>query len=216
MSREACENLWSLNFKGSLFCEWKKLEPLLQDYIRLLLKRTESTNLISKSQRSEEAVWLHILDCLHALHLVDPAIDKSILDAGSGCGMPGIMLAAALPSSRHMLLDRSSTRAEFLEYAVATLNLRNTTVLCSELSGSVIEDAAPGLITLRAFENVEKKNPFKNLPAKNCDWMIFATKQNETIWMERVAQPELTLKQRLSYDLPQKAQTRLLLRFTAS
>ena len=192
------------------------MDPLLQTYVELLLKRTRSTNLISRSQRSEEAIWQHILDCLHALHLINPAIDNTILDAGSGGGMPGIMLAAALPSSRHILLDRSSTTAEFLDYATASLGLRNATVMCAELSRTVLEHVSPSLITMRAFEHVEKKNPFQNLPTGNCDWLIFTTKQNKSLWMDRVAKPQLTLKQQFSYDLPQKKMARLLLRFTHS
>lgn len=216
MSRKACRDLWVQNFQGDAFCEWKEMDPLLQDYVKLLLKRTKSTNLISRSQRSEEAIWLHILDCLHALHLINPATDNTILDAGSGGGMPGIMLAAALPSSRHILLDRSSTRAEFLDYATASLGLRNATVMCAELSRTVLESVAPSLITMRAFGHVKKKNPFRNLPVGKCDWLIFTTKQNETLWVDRVAQPQLTLKQQISYDLPQKNMARLLLRFTHS
>lgn len=216
MSRKACRDLWDQNFEGEAFREWKEMDPLLQDYVQLLLKRTQSTNLISRSQRSEDAIWQHILDCLHALHLINPDIDNTILDAGSGGGMPGIMLAAALPSSRHILLDRSSTRAEFLDYATASLGLRNATVMCAELSRTVLESLSPSLITMRAFEHVEKKSPFQNLPVGNCDWLIFTTKKNESLWMERVAQSQLTLKQQFSYDLPQKKMARLLLRFTHS
>ena len=216
MSREACRDLWSQNFRGGAFREWKDLDPLLHNYVDLLLKRTQSINLISRSQRSEKSVWLHILDCLHALLLINPDHDDRILDAGSGNGMPGIILAAALPSSRHILLDRSSTKAEFLDYATASLGLRNATVMCAELSRTVLEHVSPSLITMRAFEHVEKKNPFQNLPTGNCDWLIFTTKQNETLWMDRVAQPQLTLKQQFSYDLPQKDMARLLLRFTHS
>ena len=214
MSRKACRDLFVQNFKGDGFCEWKELDSLLQDYVELLLKRSKSTNLISRSQRSEEAIWRHILDCLHALHLINPSIDDTILDAGSGGGLPGIVLAAALPSSRHILLDRRSTTAEFLDYATATLGLRNATVMCAELSRTVLESVAPSLITMRAFENVEKKNPFQILPIRNFDWLIFTTKKNETLWMDRAAQPQLTLKQLFSYDLPQKNMARLLLRFT--
>lgn len=214
MSREACRTLLSRNFKGDLVRDWQSLQPLLQSYVELLLKRSLSTNLISKSQRTEEAIWLHILDCLHALHLVDPATDRTILDAGSGNGMPGIVLASVHPSSRLVLLDRSSTKTDFLDYAVATLGLRNVTVLCSELSRTVIEKVAPGLVTLRAFENVAKKNLFMKSLGGKCDWLIFSTLQNETLWMDKVAQSQLALKQQFSYDLPQKDQTRLLMRFT--
>jgi len=69
---------------------------------------------------------------------------------------------------------------------------------------------------MRAFDNLEECNPFQNPTIGNCDWLIYTTKQNETLWMDRVAQPQLTLKQQISYDLPQKNMARLLLRFTHS
>ena len=197
MSREACRTLLSQSFKGKPIREWRSLEPLLQNYVELLLKRTDSTNLISRSQRTDEAIWLHILDSLHGLQLVDPATDRTILDAGSGNGLPGIVLASAIPSSRLVLLDRSRTKTDFLDYAVATLGLKDVTVLCSELSRTVIENVAPGLVTLRALENVEKKNPFMKSHDGKCDWLIFSTLQKETFWMERAAEPQLVLKQQL-------------------
>lgn len=55
----------------------------------------------------------------------EPAIrgSSSVLDLGSGGGVPGLVLAEALPETRFTLLDASSRRCEFLEWAVEQLGM---------------------------------------------------------------------------------------------
>ncbi len=54
--------------------------------------------------------------------LSDGAVDSpTMLDLGSGGGVPGLVLMGLLPWSRVVLLDRSERRCEFLRSAVAAL-----------------------------------------------------------------------------------------------
>ncbi len=48
---------------------------------------------------------------------------SSVVDLGSGGGVPGLVLAVALPETRFTLLDASSRRCEFLEWAVEQLGM---------------------------------------------------------------------------------------------
>jgi 16S rRNA (guanine527-N7)-methyltransferase len=51
------------------------------------------------------------------------AVPESVVDLGSGGGLPGLVLARALPRSRWLLLDANQRRTAFLERAVAALDL---------------------------------------------------------------------------------------------
>ena len=58
----------------------------------------------------------------HALSFVDAVGDAaSVLDLGSGGGLPGLVVAAACPAARVTLLDASERRTDWLSRAVARL-----------------------------------------------------------------------------------------------
>lgn len=61
----------------------------------------------------------HALSWLPA---IDPTVDQA-LDLGSGGGLPGLVLAAALPNSRWTLVDRQVRRCRFLTEQVRRLGL---------------------------------------------------------------------------------------------
>jgi 16S rRNA (guanine527-N7)-methyltransferase len=48
-----------------------------------------------------------------------------MLDLGSGGGLPGLVLFSAWPEARGVLLDAQRRRCDFLERAIATLDLRD-------------------------------------------------------------------------------------------
>lgn len=56
-------------------------------------------------------------------------VDVSILDLGSGGGLPGLVLGAALPHVRVCLVDATQRRVDELRLAAAELGLANVTAL---------------------------------------------------------------------------------------
>lgn len=72
----------------------------------------------------------HLLDSLAAvpaLRQVEPR--ATLLDVGSGAGLPGVPLALALPESRVTLVERSARRAAFLHHVRRELALRELTIV---------------------------------------------------------------------------------------
>lgn len=53
---------------------------------------------------------------------------ESLLDVGSGVGLPGIPLAIALPDTEIRLVDRSGRRCRLLRRVIRVLDLHNTVV----------------------------------------------------------------------------------------
>lgn len=79
----------------------------------------------------ERMVVLHLLDSLAVLPHVAGA--GTLLDVGTGAGLPGIPLAIARPDLAVTLLDASHKKATFLRQAKAELALANAEVACERV-----------------------------------------------------------------------------------
>jgi 16S rRNA (guanine527-N7)-methyltransferase len=97
----------------------------------------------------------HVLDSLRAAALFRPS-DHLAYDIGSGAGLPGIVLAIALPACRFVLAELKARRAAFLEYAQERLDLSNI-----EVHPGAAADLAPGadVVTARAFAPLSRSWP---------------------------------------------------------
>lgn len=100
-----------------------QLEQLLS-FADLIEKWNKRFNLVSR-QDIQRLGNRHLLDSLSGVSLVRGA---SVLDLGSGAGLPGVPLAIALPDTSFTLADRRGRRTRFLQQAVATLGLTNVEV----------------------------------------------------------------------------------------
>jgi 16S rRNA (guanine527-N7)-methyltransferase len=58
---------------------------------------------------------------------------RSIVDLGSGVGLPGLPMALALPDRLITLVERRRRRASFLRIAVSQLGLSNVTVFAGDV-----------------------------------------------------------------------------------
>jgi 16S rRNA (guanine527-N7)-methyltransferase len=78
--------------------------------------------------RETERLWeRHLLNCAVVAELLPE--QGSLVDIGSGAGLPGVVLAMLRPSLEVTLLEPLLRRSVFLEECVAELGLANTTVL---------------------------------------------------------------------------------------
>ena len=97
---------------------------------RLLVERAIPAGFVSRSDASRLRER-HILDCLRATQSLDQA--RECYDLGSGAGLPGVLLAIALPSVRVGLIETRSRRAGFLELTVQALGLKNAFVVAGRI-----------------------------------------------------------------------------------
>jgi 16S rRNA (guanine527-N7)-methyltransferase len=98
----------------------------LLDYVSLLQKWNTVYNLTAIREPGK-MVTHHLLDSLAVAPHVSGA---TVVDVGSGAGLPGIPLALALPRAQVSLLDASQKKTAFLRQAVTELGLTNATVAC--------------------------------------------------------------------------------------
>jgi 16S rRNA (guanine527-N7)-methyltransferase len=102
----------------------------LAAYLRLIDKWNRVHNLTAVREPAQMVV-LHLLDSLSVLPHVAGA--RTLLDVGTGAGLPGIPLAIARPDLAVTLLDASHKKAAFLRQAKAELALANVEVACERV-----------------------------------------------------------------------------------
>ena len=143
--------------------EQNSISPLvekMEKYINELILFNSAYNLVNTSDY-QEIVIRHILDSLAAVPVIKTLAQElntptiSIGDIGSGGGLPGIPLAAALPEYKFSLVERMDKRCAFLENEKAILGLTNLTVIKSE--AEKIPPETFDITTFRAFRPLDKK-----------------------------------------------------------
>lgn len=97
----------------------------LLQYVALLSKWNRIYNLTAIREASK-LVSHHLLDSLAVLPYLE---GTSVVDVGSGAGLPGIPLAVARPEWRVVLLDSSHKKTAFLRQAALELKLENAEIV---------------------------------------------------------------------------------------
>ncbi len=108
----------------------EKARSGLLAHLELIAKWNRVHNLTAVRE-TEQMVVLHLLDSLSVLPYLEGA--QSIVDVGSGAGLPGIPIAIARPLARVTLLDSSHKKCVFLQQAKTELALGNVEVVCDRV-----------------------------------------------------------------------------------
>lgn len=99
-------------------------------YLDLIAKWNRVHNLTAVRE-TDQMVVLHLLDSLSVLpHLAQAS---TVLDVGTGPGLPGIPVAVARPDLAVTLLDSSHKKCTFLRQAKTELVLENVEVACERV-----------------------------------------------------------------------------------
>jgi 16S rRNA (guanine527-N7)-methyltransferase len=117
-------------FEKARLAEGIELPPerleVLSAFVGLLLKANRDLNLTAI--RDPDEAWLkHVLESLALARRVEDC--SSVVDLGSGAGLPGIPLAVAMPDTNFVLIEATGKKARFIESSCAELGLGNVSVL---------------------------------------------------------------------------------------
>jgi 16S rRNA (guanine527-N7)-methyltransferase len=170
----------------------------LMAYLALMQQWNKVYNLTAL-RHPDEMLSHHLLDCLAVLpplrrHLgmdatgaaVAPAAPQTILDVGSGGGLPGVVLAAAEPSWQVSCVDAVGKKATFVRQVAAELRLPNLRGLHARVETLAAADAGTGagakagydVITSRAFASLHDfVSLTAHLLAPGGVWMAMKGKQ---------------------------------------
>ncbi|MFP4425980.1 MAG: 16S rRNA (guanine(527)-N(7))-methyltransferase RsmG [Spirochaetaceae bacterium] len=140
----------------------EKLADGLLAYTAELYRFNEKLGLVEAEPA--EFVHAHLLDSLAPIAALPQEIGErfrgrnSLIDVGSGAGLPGIPLALAFPELSVTLLDRAGRRCGFLRNVLAILGRREVSIYQGELTeGRRRLGGSFDLLTARAFRPLNRK-----------------------------------------------------------
>lgn len=126
-----------------------KQQNTLIKYVELLNKWNKTYNLTAV-RKPEQMVTRHLLD---SLSICPYLRGKSILDVGTGAGLPGIPLAVVFPERQFTLLDSNNKKTRFVVQAVSELELPNVDVVQSRVEDFESEQLFDTIIS-RAYSAI--------------------------------------------------------------
>ncbi|WP_321907183.1 MULTISPECIES: 16S rRNA (guanine(527)-N(7))-methyltransferase RsmG [unclassified Paraburkholderia] len=118
----------------------------LLDYVALLAKWNAVYNLTAIRDPRQMLIQ-HILDSLSIVPHLPARADATVLDVGSGGGLPGIVLAIVRPNWQVTLNDIVQKKSAFQSQAKAELGLANLAVVTGR-----VESLRPGVEVPKKFD----------------------------------------------------------------
>jgi 16S rRNA (guanine527-N7)-methyltransferase len=181
-------------------------EKLLQ--FTYYLEKWNKTYNITAIRSLEKMVILHILDSASVYRYLE---GNSIIDIGTGGGIPGIILAILNPKLEVTLLDTSQKKTRFLRFAIRELKLQNVRVVCERVEKFQAKTPYDVVIS-RAFSEV---SDFIQLSGHLCSdsGLIYAMKGPRVESEKQVSDLGFQLKAEIDIDVPYLDAKRRLLIF---
>ncbi len=167
-------------------------------------------------RKREAAIELHLIDSLSVLPTFDPK--RSILDVGSGGGIPGLVLAIAWPDTPIVLVDKKDKAIRFLRHVINGLALKNAIAFKERLEPETVPCAfelQPQVVT-RAFGDISTcLNTIASAVLQGGRLVLMRGKKGEEearLFSER-GSPGWRLNSVRTFQLPYSGATRTLLTF---
>lgn len=136
------------------------MQKRLLAYLDLIAKWNRVYNLTA-IRDTASMVSAHLLD---SLAVVPHLSAQTVLDIGSGAGLPGLPLALLWPQSQVSVLDSNQKKATFLRQAAIELGLDNVSVVCERVAAWQPESRFD-LVISRAFSDLPE---FVAMAARLC------------------------------------------------
>ena len=146
----------------------------LERFVELLLEWNQKINLVSRKSASE--VWRnHILHSISVLFMLGLQREASVMDIGTGGGLPGIPLKILRPDLAVTLVDSIQKKVKAVEAIIDELKLVGIEVVCAR-----VEDMPKrrGLRTSFDYTIARGVAPMKDLVRYSIPVLKPATKQS--------------------------------------
>jgi 16S rRNA (guanine527-N7)-methyltransferase len=176
----------------------RHLSQFLQ-YLTEILTWNQKVNLTGITNPREIAVR-HILDSLAGSKAIRSEEKVSLLDIGSGAGLPGVALKIFRPDIELMLLEPRHKKAAFLRHVIGVLRLEKAFVNSDTLENFSVDHSFTH-ITIRAL----RPEPYFPLIAKllsSGGRLILYQSKRQTLDDRFVKRAGLVLDQEIAYSLP--------------
>lgn len=176
-------------------------------YLNSLIQWNKAYNLTAITEKKSVLIR-HLLDSL----IVYPFINQStVIDVGSGAGLPGLLLAIACPHTHFHLLDSANKRTRFMQQMVLEMQLTNVTVIHARVQDFKPEQGFD-LVLSRAFATLSDMILWsKHLVKQNGLFLAMKGKcdSSELSALAKNA-PDITIKQIYPLTIPDLNESRHL------
>ncbi len=169
-------------------------------YLKELTAWNEKINLTAMTDDKEIAVK-HFLDSLACSRALASPRGASLLDVGSGAGLPGLPLKLLYPDLHLTLLEPSLKKTAFLRHLIGTLHVNDTAVASKRLQDYTRDPKAQGrfsYVVTRALSLSEILPFVRPVLAHEGRLILCRTKPLEA----QVELPGLRKIQEIGYALP--------------
>jgi 16S rRNA (guanine527-N7)-methyltransferase len=188
-------NLDSIIYKLTTNLDAARLEALSPEqvsqfckYLELMVRWNAKTNLTSV--REEGAIIeRHFVECIACAQNLPKGI-STLLDVGSGAGLPGIPIAICRPEIVVTLAESQNKKAAFLQEAVRVLGI-GTKVHAQRAEEIQIQFDC---VTLRAVDRMEQAVRAAVDLVRAGGWLVSMTTMTDRLSLERAAGAGFTWK----------------------
>ena len=174
----------------------KDLEQF-EKYLSQLLKWNKKVNLISRRTKGEEYWVKHFLDSILPIETMDFS-GKTILDFGSGGGLPGIPIKLLYPDSKMYLLDSRNKKTEAVKNIVKVLDVKQCFTIVSRIEdlGEKYSDFFDFVISRSVKILPEYKNKMLKILKKDGKIILYKSKIMDDI-------DQFSHKKIINYEIPE-------------
>lgn len=177
------------------------------DFLSLLLKWNRRINLVGTDD-IHVLVTRHVVDSMKMASHVGTRC--SVVDVGSGAGLPGLIVALCRPDVKVTLVERREKKAAFLHQAASLLSLTNVGIIAQDarkvadnktgrFDEAVSRATFPPLRWLAVGRSLVKQG--------GIIWFMLGPRQNADFLEE---QPDLRIAHGFEYQLADGSQRRLI------
>ena len=152
----------------------------LKKLANLIAEKNKQHNLTS-AKTAEEIYKNHINDCVQAFKRVQKTLSKTVIDCGSGAGLPGLVWATLDPNKKIYTVDSTNKKTAFQKLAIRELALKNVVAVNDRIQNVILDHE--NTVVFKAFSSIKdgvlslnKKNNHKN--------MLFLKKDDEKTKLE--------------------------------
>jgi 16S rRNA (guanine527-N7)-methyltransferase len=123
----------------------ERLAPQTRSVLTALVEVLTTDPRAPSSVRDPADAWrVHVADSLSGLEFGPLAAARRIADVGAGAGLPGLVLAAALPDARVDLIESIGRKCEFARAAIARTGIDGARVVCERSEAWATEPPPAG------------------------------------------------------------------------
>ncbi|MGV3278947.1 16S rRNA (guanine(527)-N(7))-methyltransferase RsmG [Rickettsiales bacterium LUAb2] len=163
----------------------------LIEYQNMLILWQKKMNLIADNDKNN--IWeRHILDCIQIQKYIIGE-NKTIIDLGSGAGLPGIILAINDPNNNYILIEANTKKTIFLQAVKQKLQLINVNIINDRIE-NIIENLRADYIVSRALTSFLNLLKYSENLLKNDGLAIFLKGINFDLELKEAKQDNI-LKQ---------------------